>query len=200
MNKSATQFAASLVCLALTAAAIAQAPAPGAAPRQRPAPSLLVLTSPGYADGAMIPSKYAAAAGAATVSPELKWTGAPAGTQSFVLLMRDEEFAPGKRWEPAYHWVVFNIPASATGLPEGVAKATKEFPDGMIQPQFERGVGYVGPGAPGEGQPHHYTLSLYALDIKLPLGPEATIAEINKAMDGHILDKGFLVGRYHRAP
>lgn len=200
--KTFAAMGAVLACLVLAAPAIAQAPAQpgGAPPRQRPAPSLLVLSSPGYAEGAMIPKKYAAVSGPATVSPELKWAGAPAGTQSFVLLMKDEEFQPNKRWEPAYHWIVFNIPGTATSLPEGVPTATQTFPDGMIQPKFERGIGYVGPGAPAEGQPHHYTMSLYALDIKLPLGPEATIADINKAMDGHILDKGFLVGRYHRTP
>lgn len=190
--------AAVLASLAFSATAIAQAPAPSAAPRPSPAPALLVLSSPAYADGAPIPEKYSAPAGQhnAGISPPLSWKNAPAGTQSFVLMMRDEEYAPGRTFGPAYHWIIFNIPASATGLPEGVP-IQKHLPDGSIQPSGVRGGGYAGMGAP-HGRPHHYTMSLYALDTKLALGPDATVDEIGAAMNGHVLDKAFLVGLYHR--
>ena len=176
------------------------APAQGAAPRRvPPAPSLLVLSSPAFADGTPIPEKYSdLGRNVPWVSPPLSWTGAPKETQSFVVLMRDEEYAPGKNFAPYYHWMIFNIPGSATGLPEGVPHDT-HLADGSIQPKHPRGVGYVGTGAPANGQPHHYTFTVYALDTKLDLGDEATIADISKAMDGHILDKGFLVSRYHKA-
>jgi Raf kinase inhibitor-like YbhB/YbcL family protein len=111
--------------------------------------------------------------------------------------VRDEEYAPGKNFAPFFHWIIFNIPATSTSLPEGVP-ADKKLADGSLQPQNGRIVGYNGPGAPAAGQLHHYTFTLYALDAKLDLGEDATIADITKAMDGHILDKGFLVGRYHR--
>jgi Raf kinase inhibitor-like YbhB/YbcL family protein len=180
--------------LMIACTAIAQtSPQPAATP-PRPVPSLLVLSTTAFADGATIPDKYASTT---AVSPSLSWTGAPQGTQSFVLLMRDEEYAPGKRFDPYYHWILFNIPATATGLPEGVP-GDKQLADGSIQPLNGRSPGYHGPGAPANGQPHHYTFTLYALDTKLDLGQDTTIAEITKAMDGHILDKGFLVGRFHK--
>jgi Raf kinase inhibitor-like YbhB/YbcL family protein len=173
-------------------------PATAGARRVPPAPSLLVLSSPAFTDGATLPDKYAQLSQKnPAISPPFSWTGAPEGTQSFVMLMRDEEYAPGKNFAPYYHWIIFNIPATTTSLPEGVP-AEKHLADGTVQPQTARGVGYIGPGAPANGQPHHYTYSLFALDTKLDLGPDATIADVSKAMDGHILDKGFLVSRYHR--
>jgi Raf kinase inhibitor-like YbhB/YbcL family protein len=198
-----------IACMSFAGVALSQTPpAPTAtgqvpqagAPARRvpPPPSLLVLSSPGFTDGATLPDKYAQLSQKTpAISPPFSWTGAPEGTQSFVMLMRDEEYAPGKNFAPYYHWIIFNIPATATSLPEGVP-AEKHLADGTVQPQTARGVGYIGPGAPANGQPHHYTYSLYALDTKLDLGPDATIADVSKAMDGHILDKGFLVSRYHR--
>ena len=151
-----------------------------------------------FADGGIIPDKYAfPTPDAKPVSPKFAWTGAPEGTVSFVMLMRDEEFPPNRRFAPWYHWILFNIPGTATGLPEGLPN-DKQLADGGVQPQNGRRVGYVGPGAPAAGLRHHYTFTLYALDTKLDLGPEATIEEIGKAMEGHILDKGFYVGLYHK--
>jgi Raf kinase inhibitor-like YbhB/YbcL family protein len=94
--------------------------------------------------------------------------------------------------------MAFNIPASATGLPEAVP-ATAALPDGTVQAKSFRGaVGYMGPGAGAAGPYHHYTWELFALDTKLDLGPDATRAEVLKAMDGHVLGKAALTGRFHR--
>jgi Raf kinase inhibitor-like YbhB/YbcL family protein len=95
------------------------------------------------------------------------------------------------------HWMVFNIPGTAREFPEGMP-ATAQGSDGTIQAKNIRGaVGYMGPGANAAGPMHHYTFELFALDIKLDLGPDATRADVLKAIEGHILGKGVLVGRFH---
>jgi Raf kinase inhibitor-like YbhB/YbcL family protein len=184
--------ASALPCAGQTAASQATATPRYVAPLNK-----LVLSSPAFADGALIPDKYASATKLNTLSPPLVWNGAPEGTVSFVLTVIDEEFARQKKSDPWYHWILFNIPATATGLPEGVP-TEKQLPDGSIQPLNVRWIGYAGPGAPAAGQPHHYIFRLMALDTKLDLGPETTAAEIVKAMDGHILDRALLVGRYRK--
>ena len=94
--------------------------------------------------------------------------------------------------------MIFNIPGTARELPEGVG-AQAQLPDGSIQ-ALNRGqkVGYMGMGARAPGPYHHYTYELFALDTKLSLGPDATQADVMKAMDGHIVAKAVLVGRFHR--
>ena len=96
------------------------------------------------------------------------------------------------------HWFIWNIPASAKELPEGVA-AGSDLPDGSHQ--LKRGnppaAGYFGPCAPA-GPNHHYTFELYALDSKLDLGADATRADAMKAMDGHILGAAVYIALFHR--
>jgi len=163
--------------------------------------SNLTLTTTAFPDGAEIPMKYAASNPA--VSPELAWTNEPEGTVSYVLIFHDPDAALNKTLEDYLHWLVFNIPATTHELPEGVP-ATAQLPDGSVQakPRGTSGgrmatvVGYLGPGAPA-GPYHHYTFDLYALDTKLSLGPDATRDDVLKAMDGHILGKAVLIGRFH---
>ena len=167
--------------------------------QQPPAPARpgLTLTTPAFEDGAIIPNRYTKA-DANPVSPKLEWTNVPAGVVSFVLIMHDPDTAPEKKVEDILHWMAFNIPASATGLPEGVP-ATAKLPDGTVQVKSFRGaIGYMGPGAAAPGPYHHYTLELFALDIKLSLGPDATRADVLKAMDGHVAAKAAMTGRFHR--
>jgi Raf kinase inhibitor-like YbhB/YbcL family protein len=180
--------------LALSAAAVlAQGPAQTKAPA-RPG---LTLTSTSFEDGGVIPNKYTQNE-ASPVSPKLDWTNVPAGTVSFVLWMHDPDTALQKKTDQVLHWLVFNIPGSATGLPEGVPN-TATLPDGTVQPKNTRGApGYLGPGAPAVGPYHHYTLELFALDTKLDLGPDATLADVMKAAEGHVLGKGVVEGRFHR--
>jgi Raf kinase inhibitor-like YbhB/YbcL family protein len=162
-----------------------------------PAGPGLTLTTPAFMDGAEIPAKYTQASTDAP-SPKLEWTNVPAGTQSFVLLFHDPDVALQRKLDDVTHWMAFNIPGTARELPEGVpAKATMD--DGTIQIKNTRNaVGYMGPGAPAPGPFHHYTFELFALDTKLDLKEDATRADVMKAMDGHILGKGVLVGRFHR--
>lgn len=186
--------------LAVSCFTLAQTPAtPPAQPAPlRPAVHHLELSSPAFADGAVIDDKYAqATADSKPVSPRLDWTGAPEGTASFLLIMTDQEYAPQRRFAPWLHWVIFNIPATAKGLPEGVP-AEKQLSDGSVQLPAARVIGYLGPGAAPNLPRHHYTLTLYALDTKLPLGPDATIDQISAAATGHILDKAFLVMQYRK--
>ncbi|HEY9228276.1 MAG TPA: YbhB/YbcL family Raf kinase inhibitor-like protein, partial [Gemmatimonadaceae bacterium] len=183
----------SLTALAMTVDA--QIPAPGG---QRPTP--MVLTIAAWTDGAQIPIKFTQAG--EQVSPELKWTNVPAGTVSFVVNMLDPDVSVQRTTETQPHWIVWNIPATATGLPEGV-KAGPELPDGARQISAS-GPQYRGPGAAANGPLHHYTFEVYALDTKVDVTPSAnaqpvqaaveTRANVMKAMQGHILGKAVYVG------
>ena len=158
----------------------------------------LTLTTSAFEDGAIIPNKYTQAAGDSAVSPKLEWTHVPPNTVSFALIFHDPDVAIQKKTEDVLHWMIFNIPGSATELAEGVP-ANAKLPDGSVQAKNRRGqAGYMGPGAPAAGPYHHYTFELFALDTKLDLGPDATREDVLKAMDGHILGKGVVVGRFHR--
>ena len=144
------------------------------------------------------PNKYTMSASGAAVSPKLTWTHVPDSTVSFALILNDPDTAIQKHTEEVLHWLIFNIPGSTTELPEGVP-ATAQLPDGSIQGKNRRGtVGYMGMGAGAAGPYHHYTFELFALDTKLELGADATREDVLKAVDGHILGKGVLVGRFHR--
>jgi hypothetical protein len=161
-----------------------------------PPPTPMGLTSASFTDGGIIPDKYTQAT-SAPVSPALAWTNAPAGTQSFALVVDDPDTALQRSTNEVLHWAAFNIPATASSLPEGVPNEAT-LPDGTVQPlNTGKKNGFMGPGARGSVY-HHYTFQLYALDTKLSLGPDASRAQIMSAMDGHVLAKAVLVGRFHR--
>ena len=176
----------------LLATAIAQE-----APKKAPAGPGLTLTTTAFADGAEVPARFTQS-DPKPVSPKLEWTHVPANTVSFVLYMHDPDVAVQRKLDDVLHWLVINIPATTHELPEGVPPDAK-LSDGSIQLKNQGGVvGYRGPGAPPAGPHHHYTWELFALDTKLDLGPDATRADVMKAIDGHILGKGVLMGRFHR--
>jgi Raf kinase inhibitor-like YbhB/YbcL family protein len=167
---------------------------------QAPVPTKprLTLTTTTFDDGGIIPNKYTMAAEKDPVSPHLMWTNVPDGTVSFALILHDPDTALMKKTDEVLHWMIFNIPGEARELPEGVP-AQAQLPDGSIQSLNQgKKVGYMGMGAAAVGPYHHYTFELFALDTKLALGADATQADVLKAMDGHILMKGVLVGRFHR--
>ena len=148
------------------------------------------LTSPGIRDGEVL-KKFTC--DGADVSPELTWSAPPAGTKSFALLVIDPDAPVGE----FVHWVLYDLPAEARGLPEGVPKE-KELADGSRQGKNDfDNFGYGGPCPPGHS-PHRYTFSLYALDTKLNLPGGATRKQVESALKGHILARGELIGRYHR--
>ena len=192
----------SLFILSIAAPLMAQAPAgqPGGAP----AAPAMTLTVTGFADGADIPVKFSQAApGAAPgegTSPAIAWANVPEGTQSFVLNMRDLDVARNKGTDDQAHWVVWNIPAATTSLPEGVPKGSQR-PDGSFQISATGPV-YRGPGAGANGPRHHYMFEIYALDTKLDVQPTAdafeTRANVMKAMQGHVLGKAVYGGLFKR--
>ena len=157
----------------------------------------LTLTTSAFSDGGEIPARFTQSDPNA-VSPKLEWSNVPAGTVTFALILHDPDVALQKKTDDVLHWLIFNIPGTAHELAEGVP-ANATLSDGTIQAKNLRGgVGYMGPGAPAVGPHHHYSFELFALDTKLDLGPDATRADVLKAIDGHILGKGVLVGRFHR--
>lgn len=177
--------------------ALAQGPGGGKG-RGGPKGPGLTLTSPDFQDGAVIDDKYTQKGGQKGPSPRLEWSNVPMGTQSFALLMHDPDVAMQKGLGDVTHWMAFNIPGTATGLPGGVPNEAK-LPDGTIQiTNTGRSIGYMGPGAPAPGPYHHYTFILYALDTTLSLGPDATREQVEMAMNGHILAKGVLECRFHQ--
>jgi Raf kinase inhibitor-like YbhB/YbcL family protein len=168
----------------------------------QPAPPPLAIALPGFEDGSKVPIKYTCSAGAAVVSPEIRWSQVPAGTQSFALIFHDLEPHPAKGITDNTHWVLWNIPGTSTGLPEGVP-AGSTLPDGTRQMKRPRTVppgspfSYYGPCAP-PGPSHHYVWELYALDTKLDLSEDATRVDVLKAIDGHILGASSWIGYFHK--
>src|SRR5215467_11240732 len=169
-----------------------------------PAAPPMALTTTAWSDGSQIPAKYTQAGD--QVSPELKWTNTPAGTQSFVIHMHDPDAALNRGTEDQVHWLVWNIPGTTTELPEGVPQGP-QLKDGSQQISAS-GATYRGPGAPANGPPHHYTIEIYALDTKIDVQPSAnaqpataaveTRTNVMKAMQGHILGKAVYVGLFRR--
>ena len=164
----------------------------------------MTMTVAGFPDGGQIPVKFSQAAeGVAPgegTSPAIAWANPPAGTQSFVLNMHDMDVVRNKTSDDQAHWVVWNIPATATGLPEGVPKGSQR-PDGSYQVSATGPI-YRGPGAGANGPHHHYTFELFALDTKLDVQPATdafdTRANVLKAMQGHILGKAVYGGLFRR--
>src|ERR1700674_913982 len=169
-----------------------------------PAAPAMILTVEGFPDGGDVPVKYSQAApGVATgegLSPAMSWANAPSGTQSFFLNMHDMDLARNKTTDDQAHWVLWNIPATLTGLPEGVPKGS-QLADGSYQISAT-GPMYRGPGAGANGPFHHYVFELFALDAKLDVKPTGdafeTRADVMKAIQGHILTKAVYGGLFRR--
>ncbi len=185
-----------VLALAVAASGIAQAQTPAAPAAPAPRPPALVITSTAFEDGGVIPDKYTQKASPTAPSFPLSWVNAPAGTQSFVLLFHDLDVVSNRSMTDSLHWLAWDIPATATSLPEGVPNVAT-LPDGTVQITHRNTMGYVGPGYPGPNY-HHYTVQLIALDTKLGLPTTATRDQVMAAVNGHILGKGVLTGRFHR--
>jgi len=153
------------------------------------------ITSPAFEANGTIPVRHTC--DGEDLSPALSWTGAPEGTKSFVLIMDDPDAPPGT-W---VHWVLYDLPADATGLPEGLPEKDNPGHGGVHGlcwgvNDFSR-VGYHGP-CPPPGSSHRYLFKLYALDTRLGLAPRATKPVVVKAMEGHLLAESELVGTFRR--
>lgn len=149
------------------------------------------LKSSAFAQGETIPKSHTG--DGKNISPPLAWAEPPQGTKCWALICDDPD-APRGTW---VHWVLFNLPGNTRELAEAVPM-DKSLPNGAIQGKNDFGdIGYGGP-APPKGKPHRYFFKLYALDASLSLKPGATKAELLKAMDGHLLATGELMGKYQR--
>ena len=158
-------------------------------------PMTLEITSSAIAAGEAIPKKYTG--DGADVSPPLAWTNVPEGTQSLALICDDPD-APGGPWA---HWVLYNLPADTSALPEGLPREAE-----LSSPLAQQGVntfasdntGYRGPAPPAGHGVHHYHFRVFALDRMLELPSGATNEVLVMAMMGHLLAGGELVGTYER--
>ena len=130
------------------------------------------------------------------VSPALEWSGVPSSAKSLVLIVDDPDAPDPRAPKLTYvHWVLYDIPSSATGLPERVT--TDQLPPGTLEGLNDwKRTGYGGP-CPPIGR-HRYFFKLYSLDIVLPRIDGATKAKVESAMKDHVLERAELVGTYER--
>ncbi len=152
------------------------------------------ITSPAFEPGQPIPRQFTCEG--ADISPALDWSGVPGGTKSYALVCDDPD-APVGTW---VHWVIYNLPGSLTGLPENVVKTETVAALGGARQGVNdfRRIGYGGPCPPPGHGTHHYHFRLYALDDQLALEPGATRADLEAAMEGHVLGETELIGTYER--
>ena len=194
--------AASLAAVAIVAMATARPMAQ--------APAKITVESSAFKDGGTIPKDYTGDTGAKNVSPPLTWSGAPATTREFALILDDPDANFGGRG-PFVHWVIYRIPATAKGLPEAVPMGAMINAPGLTgainglsgfnafqrpgAPPLE--PGYRGP-APPPGAPHHYHFTVYALNAPLDAKEGLDKAGLLKAMEGKIVGQGEIVGVFQR--
>jgi Raf kinase inhibitor-like YbhB/YbcL family protein len=147
------------------------------------------LTSSAFGHEHRIPSKYTC--DGANTNPPLSISDIPSGTKSLALIMEDPDVPRKLRKDGMWdHWVVFNMPPDVKEIPEG-----KE-PEGTAGVGTNGDTGYFGPCPPD--REHRYFLKLFALDTKLDLPEKSTKRDVEKAMEGHVLDRAELMGRYER--
>ena len=149
------------------------------------------LTSSAFNDGESIPALYTC--DGEDISPPLQWSNVPAETRSLALIADDPD-APVGTW---VHWVIYDIPPALSELPEAVPTA-EVTPDRLKQGlnDFNR-IGYGGP-CPPPGKPHRYVFTIYALEIEPGLPVGATKDDLLRAMEGHTIGEGRLIGLFRR--
>jgi Raf kinase inhibitor-like YbhB/YbcL family protein len=153
------------------------------------------ISSTAFTPNGPIPAKYTCEG--ADISPPLAWSGAPEGTRTFALIVDDPDAPdPAKPQRVYVHWVVYNIPGTATKFAEGAAKSG--LPPGAEQGSNDWGKQTYGGPCPPIGR-HRYFFKLYALDTQLSL-KNPTKAQLEKAMQGHVIGQGEIVGTYQKKP
>ncbi len=150
----------------------------------------LDVTSSAFEEGGAIPARYTC--DGLDISPPLSWSPVPSGTQSLALIAEDPDAPRGA----FAHWVIYNLPPDTRRLPEDVPNR-QTLPGGALQGMNGAGsIGYTGPCPPGGT--HRYFFKVYALDTELDLGAGATKEDVVRAMEGHVLAEGRLLGTYQR--
>jgi Raf kinase inhibitor-like YbhB/YbcL family protein len=160
-------------------------------------PQKIVISSPTIKDGDLIPRQYTA--DGRNVSPPLAWGLLPNGTRTLAVVVEDPDAGNPP---PFVHWVIYNIPATATGLPENVPFEPDVRMPAEIATATQGNSGfrrpfYRGP-APPPGKPHHYHFVVYALDTQLEPEPLLDRASLLQAIKGHVVGEGELVATYER--
>lgn len=148
--------------------------------------STLALTSPSFTHKTRLPVDFTC--DGTDISPELNWSGIPANTESFALIVSDPDAPSGT----FYHWIVYDIPKTTTGLPEGV----KTLPAQTKQGKNSAGNNEYMGACPPKGKDHHYIFTLYALNKKLDLPPGIDAKTLLQAMQNHITGKTELIAIY----
>ena len=155
----------------------------------------LKITSTAFQQAGSIPSKYTCEG--PDVSPPLAWSGVPAKAKTLALIVDDPDAPdPAKPQRVYVHWVVYNIPAGTPSLSENASKTG--MPKGAVQGKNDWGKAEYGGPCPPIGR-HRYFFKLYALDIELTGMRSATKADLERAMNGHVLDTGEIMGTYQKA-
>ena len=198
MTTNKLRLASALLLVAAFAAApafaqpaggAARPPAAGGGPPRLPP---LLMQSTAFEDGGIVPQKYAGRGG---VQPGFTFSNAPEGTVSYAIIFHDIDVSLQGSTNDVLHWICWNIPASAKGIPEG------KLPEGSVTGKNIAGQNaYFGPGAPPGPRYHHYVFELYALSANLDLPNTAGRPELLKAIEGKIVAKAAYVGRFHQEP
>jgi hypothetical protein len=143
-----------------------------------------------FPDGGIVPQKYTGRGG---VQPAFKFSNAPAGTVSYAIIFHDIDVGLQNGTGDVLHWMAWNIPASANGIPEG------KLPEGSVQGNNLTGqASYMGPGAPAGPRYHHYVFELYALNSNLDIPQTSSRDDLLKAMQGKVVAKAAYVGRFRQ--
>ena len=153
----------------------------------------LLMESDAFEDGGIVPDKYTFRGG--NTQPGFKFSNAPEGTVSYAIILHDIDVALMGGTDDVLHWVAWNIPAEAGGIPEG------SLPEGSVTgTNLMRQTSFMGPGAPAGPRYHHYVFELYALNANLDLPNTAGRKELLEAMAGKVVAKSAYVGRFRSAP
>jgi Raf kinase inhibitor-like YbhB/YbcL family protein len=146
----------------------------------------LKLSSPAFSGHKRIPERHTG--DGEDVSPPLEWTGVPEGTKAFAVVMHDPDAPLVDGWT---HWVAYNIPGDATGIPEG-AEGIDHGVNSLGEPK------YMGPAPPADHGPHHYYFWVYALDEDLGLEPGLDRRTLHERIEDHVIEQARLIGTYER--
>jgi Raf kinase inhibitor-like YbhB/YbcL family protein len=149
----------------------------------------LLVESDAFPDGGIVPMKYAGRGG--NTQPGFKLSGAPATAVSYAIIFHDIDVALNNGTDDVLHWIAWNIPVSAGGIPEG------KLPEGSVTGNnITQKPVYFGPGAPPGVRYHHYVFEFYALNANLDIPQTSTRADLLKAMEGKVVAKAAYVGRF----
>jgi Raf kinase inhibitor-like YbhB/YbcL family protein len=151
----------------------------------------LLMRSTAFEDGAIVPPRYGCFGD--NLQPGFGFSNPPAGTACYAMIFHDIDVALEGRTEDGLHWVVWNIPVEAGGIPEGALPN-----DAVVGRNVEGRNAYLGPGAPAGPRFQHYVFELYALDSLLDLAETASRPELLAAMEGRVVGKAAYVGRFRR--